>query len=101
ASKMVGRVFALVELVRSLADYVITPVIMKIARVRSHLPPLDWPGVQRATVITLWLTVGLIVLVVALWMAGGAGLPVPDIKTWIGGNKPAVESPPLLDRLRS
>ncbi|MGH8216323.1 MAG: MFS transporter [Rhodanobacteraceae bacterium] len=100
ASKMVGRVFALVELVRSLADYVITPVIMKIARVRSYLPPLDWPGVQRATEITLWLTVGLTVLGIALWMAGGAGLPVPDIKTWIGGDKPAVESPPLLNRLR-
>ncbi|MGH8144784.1 MAG: MFS transporter [Rhodanobacteraceae bacterium] len=100
ASKMVGRVFALVELVRSLADYVITPVIMKTARVHSHQPPLDWPGVQRATEITLWLTVGFTVLGVALWMAGGTGLPVPDIKTWIGGKDPAIKSPTLLARLR-
>lgn len=63
---MVGRVFALVELVRSLADYIIAPIIMKIARVRSHQPPLDWPGVHQAAIVTLWLIVGFTVLGVAL-----------------------------------
>ncbi|HET6906047.1 MAG TPA: MFS transporter [Rhodanobacteraceae bacterium] len=101
ASRMVGRVFALVELVRSLADYVITPIILKIARVRSLQPPLDWPGVYRATEITLWLAVGFTVFGVALWMAGGAGLPVPNINAWIKESKPAIPSPGLLARFRN
>lgn len=100
-SKMVGRVFALVELVRSLADYVITPIILKIARVRSLQPPLDWPGVQRAATITLWLAVGFTVFGIALWIAGGAGLPVPDITKWLKQSKPAIPSPKLLARFRS
>lgn len=100
ASKMVGRVFALVELVRSLADYIIAPIIMKIARVRSHQPPLDWPGVHQAAVVTLWLTIGFTILGVALWFAGGVGLPLPDIRAWIERKQPAFESPKLLARLR-
>lgn len=100
ASKMVGRVFALVELVRSLADYIIAPIIMKIARVRSHQPPLDWPGVHQAAAVTLWLTVGFTVVGVALWVAGGAGLPLPDIRAWIDRKQPAFESPKLFARFR-
>ncbi|HJS85406.1 MAG TPA: MFS transporter [Acetobacteraceae bacterium] len=99
-SKIIGRVFALVELVRSLADYIIAPVIARIAREGSHKPPLDWPGVREAAGITLWITVGFTVIGVLLWIAGGVGLPVPDIQGWIKGNKPAIRSPVLLARLR-
>jgi MFS family permease len=100
ASKMVGRVFALVELVRSLADYIIAPIIMKIAQVHSYRPPLDWPGVHQAAIVTLWLTVGFTVLGVVLWFAGRAGLPLPDIRAWIDRKEPAFESPKLLARFR-
>lgn len=100
ASRMVGRVFALVELVRSLADFVITPIIMKIARVRSLQPPLDWPGIQRATTITLWLAAGFTAFAILLWMAGAAGLPQPNVQAWIKQSKPAMPSPKLLARFR-
>ncbi|HET8700147.1 MAG TPA: MFS transporter, partial [Nitrococcus sp.] len=100
ASKMVGRVFALVELVRSLADYVITPIIMKVARVHSLRPPLDWPGVHHATAITLWLLVGFTVFGILIWLASNAGLPRPDIETWIDKSKPAYASPRLFARFR-
>jgi hypothetical protein len=99
-SKIIGRVFALVELVRSLADYIIAPVIAKIAREGSHKPPLDWPGVYKAAGITLWITMGFTVIGALLWVAGGVGLPVPDIQGWLTQNKTAIRSPLLLARLR-
>ncbi len=99
-SKIIGRVFALVELVRSLADYIIAPVIAKIAREGSQKPPLDWPGVHEAAGITLWITIGFTVLGALLWISGGIGLPVPNIQAWIKDNKPAIRSPVLLARLR-
>jgi hypothetical protein len=99
-SKIIGRVFALVELVRSLADYIMAPVIAKIAREGSHKPPLDWLGVREAAGITLWIAVAFTVVGALLWIAGGVGLPVPDIQGWIKENKPAIRSPVLLARLR-
>ncbi len=99
-SKIIGRVFALVELVRSLADYIIAPVIAKIAEVASRAPPLDWPGVHAAAAVTLWITGGFTLVGVALWVAGGMGLPRPDIGAWIERNQPAIRSTPLLARLR-
>ena len=100
AGRVIGRVFALVELVRSLADYIMAPVITRIAQESSRKPPLDWPGVHEAAGVTLWITVGFTVLGALLWIAGGIGLPVPDIQGWIKENKPAIRSPVLLARLR-
>lgn len=100
AAKMVGRVFALVELVRSLADYIIAPIVMKVARVHTTRPPLDWPGIHHATAVTLWLTLGFTVFGVALWIASRAGLPRPDLDKWVGGKQPAIDSPNLLAPFR-
>lgn len=100
AVRLIGRVFALVELVRSLADYIIAPVIARIAREGSQTPPLDWPGVREGIWITLSITIGFTVIGVLLWIAGGVGLPVPDLRAWTKENKPAIHSPLLLARLR-
>jgi MFS family permease len=99
-SQIIGRVFALVELVRSLADYIIAPVIGRIARQGSTMPPLDWHGVREAAGITVWITIGFTAIGVLLWWGGGIGLPVPDIRGWIQQNRPAIHSPALLARLR-
>ncbi len=100
ASKIIGRVFALVELVRSLSDYILAPVVLEIARQGSSKPPLTAAGVQEATWITLWITIAFTVLGTALWLAGGIGLPRPDIVAWIKDNRPAFRSPPLLAALQ-
>lgn len=55
---------------------------------------------HEAAEITLWLTVGFIIIGILLWLAGGAGLPVPDIDAWIKGNKPALHSPSPFARFR-
>lgn len=99
-SRIIGRVFALVELVRSLGDYIIAPVIGRIAQQGSRMPPLDWPGVRQAAGITLWITIAFTAVGILLWWAGGIGLPLPDIPAWIKENKPAIRSPLLFGRLR-
>lgn len=46
-SKLVGRSFALIELVRSGADFILAPILLRTARVMSHGAPLD-AGPQSA-----------------------------------------------------
>lgn len=99
-SRIIGRVFALVELVRSLADYIIAPVTGRIAQQGSAVPPLDWHGVHEAASVTVWITIGFTAIGVLLWRAGGIGLPVPDIHGWIRQNRPAMRSSPLFARMR-
>jgi hypothetical protein len=96
----VGKVFALVELVRSVADYIISPVIMRIARNGSAHKPLDWGGIHEATWIALWLLIAFTIAGVGMWIAGGMGFPRPDIKRWINDNKPAIPGNMLFARLR-
>ncbi|MGH7056745.1 MAG: hypothetical protein ACREFZ_02530, partial [Acetobacteraceae bacterium] len=100
-SRIIGRVFALVELVRSLSDFIIAPVIARIARNGSHTPPLDWHGVHEAAAMTLWITIAFTAFGIFLWWAGGVGLPDPDISAWSKENKPTIDSPVLLARVRS
>lgn len=98
-SRIIGRVFALVELVRSLADYVIAPVIREIA-VEASGKQLDAHGVHLALWIALWLLVAFTAIITALYLLGRGGLPKPDLEAWLGRNQPAIVSTPLLARLR-
>ncbi|OYV39324.1 MAG: hypothetical protein B7Z80_07625 [Rhodospirillales bacterium 20-64-7] len=99
-SKIIGRVFALVELVRSLADYIIAPVILKLARTGSAKPPLDIGGAHLAGEAALAITLGFTGFGIFLWLSSVSGLPKPDIIGWIEDNKPALESPLLLAKFR-
>jgi len=50
--------------------------------------------------ISEWITTGFTTFVVPLWIAGGSGLPRPDIRAWIEEKQPAYASPKLLARFR-
>jgi len=82
ASQIIGRVFALVELLRSLADYIIAPVMMQIAHAASG-QNLDPHGIHLSVRITLWLTVAFTVFGSALYVLGRGGLPKPDLERWL------------------
>ncbi len=99
-SKLIGRVFALVELVRSLGDYMMAPVLLKVARLQSHGASLSAGGVDGAVRIVFWLTIGFSVLMVGVWLLGGMGLPKPDVVRWIKENQPAFRSKRLLGAVR-
>lgn len=99
SSQIIGRVFALVELVRSLADYIIAPVMAEIAQEASG-GHLSVDGIHTGIRVTLWLTVAFTVFGVALYVLGRGELPRPDLETWIAKRGPAIRPVPLLARLR-
>jgi MFS family permease len=99
-SRIVGRTFALVELVRSVADFILAPVMLGVARVVSGAMQPSAAGLRFSIWLTLAVTVALTLGGVALYLLGGAGLPRPDLVAWIEHNRPAVGSPPLAQKLR-
>jgi len=95
-SKMVGRIFALVELVRSEANFLMAPIILKIAQGASGgSGAVSTTGFHLGIWITLGLTVTLTVLGVVIYLAGGAGMQRPDLRVWLKENRPAWASPEL------
>jgi MFS family permease len=94
-SKMVGRIFALVELVRSVADFILAPVMLEVARVASGGKALTADGLREAIWITILITIGATLFGVVLYLVGGAGLPRPDLEAWLKEGRTAVTSPLL------
>ncbi|HEY2037040.1 MAG TPA: MFS transporter [Steroidobacteraceae bacterium] len=99
-SRIVGRTFALVELVRSVADFILAPVTLGVARVASGALQPSAAGLRFAIWLTLAVTAVLTLGGIALYLLGGVGLPRPDLVAWIEHNRPAIGSPPLAQKLR-
>jgi hypothetical protein len=102
-SKMVGQTFALVELVRSEADFIIAPVILGVALLASGGQMLTQSGVHDAVGITLLITIASTLAVAAVYLSGRVGLPKPDIKAWLENpdeQRPAIRSPELGTAIR-
>jgi MFS family permease len=91
------RVFAIVELLRAVAAFMIAPVFAHFAATVGTAP-------FGGTGIALWIGAGLAVtgavLAVTLYALGGARPKAPDIELFLTGTAPAFPSPPLLARLR-
>ncbi len=101
-SRIVGRIFALVELVRSVADFILAPVMLGVARVASGAGAMhpNAAGLHFSIWLTLGVTIAFTIGGAALYLLGGAGLPRPDLVAWIERNQPAMGSPPLVQTLR-
>jgi hypothetical protein len=99
-SKIVGRVFALVELVRSVADYLLAPLILAVAQTVSRGTTPNAHGIAEALGITLMATGAATVFGIALHLLGGTRLPKPDLHRWLKQNQPAIESPTLAESVR-
>jgi MFS family permease len=91
------RVFAIVELLRAVAAFMVAPIF-------AHFAVNVSGGIDRGTGIALWIGFALAVLggvvPVILYALGGARPQKPDLERFLGGEGPAYESPPLLARLR-
>jgi hypothetical protein len=94
-SSMVGRIFALVELVRSVADFVMAPVVLEIAHAGSGGKEISRIGIERGVWIMVAFTLVLTFIGTLIFLAGGSGLPRPDLKRWLVEKKTALESPLL------
>ncbi|HET7814181.1 MAG TPA: MFS transporter [Candidatus Baltobacteraceae bacterium] len=87
-STLLGRLFALIELVRSEGDFIMAPVILQFARSASAGVTTTVNGVHAAAIATLCVAVLVCGAVVWLWFAGGAKLQDPDIEGWLDQSQP-------------
>jgi MFS family permease len=92
------RVFAIVELLRAVAAFMVAPIFAKLAETRGG-------SLDGGTGIALWiglaLALGGALIGVGIYAASGARPQTPDLDTFLAGITPAWESPPLLARLRN
>jgi hypothetical protein len=91
------RVFAIVELLRAVAAFMIAPIF-------AHFALNVSGGLDEGVGIALWIGLGLAILggvvPVLLYVLGGARPETPDIEGFLAGEDAAYYSPPLLAKLR-
>jgi nucleotide-binding universal stress UspA family protein/MFS family permease len=96
-SASIQRVFAILELLRAIAAFLVTPILLHFAITLTGTP-------SRAFNTTLWVCFGLAaggaVVGVALYALGRVRPAAAAIEVWMGGMEPAWDSPPLLAALR-
>ncbi len=98
ASNSLQRVFAIVELLRAVAAFMVAPIFVYIAANAGS-------DLDAGTRIALWIGLGLAVggatVGVAIYMLSAARPQTPDLERFLAGTSPAWDSPPLLARVRS
>ena len=96
-SNRLGPTFALVELLRSEAAYLLAPVVLQIALMHSDVGV----GLRIAAAISIGVCLlgGAVALTVLL--VGGARPHSPNLGRWIDEQEPAYDSPPLAATVRS
>jgi len=96
-SASLQRVFAIVELMRAVAAFMIAPIF-------AHLALTVGGSLDAGTAIALWIGLGLALaggaLGVVIYALGGARPQTPDIERFVAGEAPAWYSPPLLAKVR-
>jgi len=96
-SNSLQRVFAIIELLRAVAAFLVAPVFARFAATVSG-------DLVVGTGIALWIGFGLAiggaVFGVAVYTLSGARPQRPDLDRFLDGESPAWYSPPLLARLR-
>lgn len=96
-SSSLQRVFAIIELLRAVAAFMVAPILAHIA---DALPG----DLAAGTGITLWIGFGLAIggaiFGVVIYALSGARPQTPDLDEFLDGESPAWYSPPLLARVR-
>lgn len=92
------RVFAIIELLRGVAAFMIAPVFV-------HFAATVGGSLDAGTGIALWIGLGIAlggaVIAVILYLLGGARPQAPDVELFLKGRDPAWYSPPLLAGVRN
>jgi nucleotide-binding universal stress UspA family protein/MFS family permease len=96
-SASVQRVFAILELLRAVAAFMIVPILLHFA---TTLTGLATPALSTALWICFGLAAGGAVVFAILYALGGVRPVAPALQRWMGGQQPAWESPPLFALLR-
>lgn len=96
-SNSLQRVFAIVELLRAVAAFMIAPVF-------AHLALTVGANPRTGTTLALWIGLGMALggtgITVAIYLLGGARPQTPRLDLFIAQKAPAWYSPPLLAAVR-
>jgi hypothetical protein len=91
------RVFAIVELFRAVAAFMVAPIFI-------HFAAATGGGLDAGTAIALWVGLGLAlggaIIGAVIYIVSGARPQAPDLDRFLAGVDPAWESPPLFAKLR-
>jgi nucleotide-binding universal stress UspA family protein/MFS family permease len=93
----IQRVFAILELLRAVAAFLLVPIFLHFAVGLAGLPA---PALDTVLWACFGISVGGAVIAVLLYVLGGARPAAPALATWMGGTETAWVSPPLLALLR-
>jgi hypothetical protein len=97
ASTQIQRVFALIELLRGVAAFLVAPVLLHLAMTVGKTPSAGTP-------VAIWVCFGLAaggaVVSAYVFLLGRARLQRPALDRWENGDGPAWDSPPLAARIR-
>jgi len=93
----IQRVFAILELLRAVAAFLLVPIFLHFAVGLAGLPT---PALDTVLWACFGISVGGAVIAVLLYVLGGARPSAPALATWMGGTETAWKSPPLLALLR-
>jgi len=96
-SASLQRVFAILELLRAVAAFLVAPILLHFA---TTLTGVATPVMGTALWICFGLAIGGAVVFAALYLLGGVRVVAPAIGAWMGSQQPAWESPPLLAAVR-
>ena len=99
-SRELGPAFALVELLRSEAAFLLGPILLHVALWHGdRRPQLDHGISIGAWVLVAVLVAGLAVCAF-LWRGSGAHSHPPDLERWLEDGDEALDSPPVLAEVR-
>ena len=96
-SASIQRVFAILELLRAIAAFMVVPILLHFAITPTALPTAEF---SAALWICFGLAAGGALLFTILYVLGGVRPVAPSLQRWMGGQDPAWESPPLFAVLR-
>jgi len=96
-SASIQRVFAMLELLRAVAAFMIVPILLHFGTTLTGLPT---PAMGTVLWICFGIAVGGAVIGVLLYVLGRVRPAAPALQTWMAGQEPAWYSPPLLAALR-
>jgi hypothetical protein len=91
------RVFAIVELLRAVAAFMVAPVLL-------HFALTVGGSLSAGTTTALWICFGLsaggALVGIGLYALGRVRPPTPAFDSWLAGKGPAWDSPPLVAAIR-
>ena len=96
-SQVLPKVFALIELLRGVAAFMVAPILLHVALTTGSSPVAGGKNATWASLVIAAAGGGMAVLIFVL---GRAHLQRPDLERWQGGEGPAWHSPRLAAGLR-